>query len=88
MKAQLESEDKMTKDEIRNHATNVLGYSERMTQDILDAYDLGAQAEREACLAAVEGVMVTDHALNTWKRCVDAIKKRSNAGGNQPQPED
>ena len=32
--------------------------------------------EREACLAAVRGVMLTDHAYNTWKRCVKAIKLR------------
>ena len=36
-------------------------------------------AERQACLSAVRGVMVTDHGLNTWKRCVAAIEKRANA---------
>lgn len=34
--------------------------------------------EREACLNAVRGAMVTDHGLNTWKRCIAAIEKRSN----------
>lgn len=38
-----------------------------------------ATAEHQACLSAVKGVMVTDHGLNKWKRCVSAIEKRSNA---------
>lgn len=36
------------------------------------------EVERAACLSAVKGVMVTDHSRNTWKRCVNAIEKRSN----------
>lgn len=39
--------------------------------------ELVADAEREACLAAVRGVMLTDHAFNTWKRCIKAIKLRA-----------
>ena len=41
--------------------------------------EMSRTEEREACLATVQGVMVTDHGLNTWKRCVSAIEKRSNA---------
>lgn len=41
------------------------------------ALDAEIKKEREACLAAVQGVMVTDHGLNTWKRCVSAIEKRN-----------
>lgn len=41
--------------------------------------DQVAADEREACLSAVRGVMLTDHSYNTWKRCIKAIKIRSEA---------
>ena len=47
--------------------------------------EIAVLTEREACLKAVRGVMVTDHGLNTWKRCVAAIEKRSNARLSGPQ---
>ena len=43
------------------------------------AWEDSAKAELDACRAAVRGVMVTDHGLNTWNRCVLALEKRSNA---------
>ena len=46
------------------------------TQDDIDSAVL---VEREACLSAVRGVMLTDHSYNTWKRCIKAIKIRSEA---------
>jgi hypothetical protein len=43
--------------------------------------DKAQEIERDACLAAVRGVMLTDHAFNTWKRCIKAIESR--ARGNK-----
>lgn len=37
--------------------------------------ELVAAAEREACYNALQKVMVTDHSLRTYKRCLDAIQK-------------
>lgn len=39
----------MTRDEVIEMAREVWGYLERMPQDLLDAYDAGVAAEREAC---------------------------------------
>lgn len=41
----------MTRDDVIRMAREVWGYSERMTQDLLDCYDSGAAAEREAIAA-------------------------------------
>ena len=53
--------------------------TERGLENVRDVVRRLVAAEREACLAAVRGVMVTDRGLNTWKRCVAALEKRSNA---------
>jgi predicted Zn-dependent protease len=45
-------------------------------QAFLWGYKAGVWSERDACVKAVDGVMVTDHGLNTWKRCVKAIRAR------------
>ena len=67
----------MTKEELRDLSLNTFGYSERMTQDILYAYDLGEQAEREACAKIAD-----DH--ETWEsnpsnNIAERIRMRSNA---------
>lgn len=41
-------------------------------------WEAAQKIEREACLAGVRGVMVTDNSRRTWKRCIEAIEKRSN----------
>lgn len=51
-----------------------VNWGDEITPDIVDQIIM---KEREACLAAVRGVMVTDHAFNTWKRCIKSIERRS-----------
>ena len=39
----------MNREDIARYSREVWGYSERMIRDLLSAYDLGVQNEREAC---------------------------------------
>ena len=64
----------MTKDELANQSRNTLGYSERMTQDLIDAYDFGAVAEREAIIA-----MLLELGALGDGTYLEAIRMRSNA---------
>ena len=41
----------MTRDDVIKWARDTCGYSERMTKDLLDAFDAGAAATREECAA-------------------------------------
>lgn len=73
----------MTKDELINHSRNILGYSDRMTKDLIDAYDLGAAAEREACAAVCEAEICAccwnDEAQAAAEHLAETIRIRSNA---------
>lgn len=67
----------MTRDDLAKHAREHFGYSERMVQDLLDAYDLGVQAEREARTKESTGVPALDaavHADMTGARPAQSVK--------------
>ena len=67
----------MTRDDLIKWARDTCGYSERMTKDLLDAFDAGAAAEREECAKVCQGV-VDGGMYDGWQQyaaaaCRDAI---------------
>lgn len=65
----------MTREDIVRMAKEVWGYSELMTNDLANAYDMGVANEREACAKVCDDLWKDTY---TAYACAEAIRARSN----------
>ena len=63
-------------EEVNKHIDIVNKVLDEPTSTWLSDHDKEVEArERERCISAVDRVMVTDHGLNTFKRCMKTLRE-------------